>query len=363
MLNDSYQLSDLTLKNRIIMAPLTRLRAGDGNAPTPLNAQYYGQRASFGLIISEATPVMPEGHGYPQTPGIYTPKQIAAWKTVTQAVHNKNGRIFCQLWHCGRISHNAYQPNNQTPPAPSPVNPHIKVMHPNDWHEMDSNTPHAMTQDEIHTTIKAFKQAVENAKEAGFDGVEIHGANGYLINQFLIQGVNTRQDQYGGSIENRARFLFEVLDATVPLWPGRVGLRLSPPTDYKEIESNNLDDRAQLFSHVIKKLNDYQLAYLHLVEPRMYEDHDPNTYSLPLSSQDFRPLYNGTLISAGGHTKESAETLINSGQADLIAFGRDAIANPDLPERLAKSAPLNAYNRDTFYGGDATGYTDYPSLK
>jgi N-ethylmaleimide reductase len=362
-LDSPIQLGDLTLPNRVAMAPLTRLRAGEGNAPTELNAEYYGQRASFGLIISEATPVMPEGHGYPHTPGIYTQPQIDGWKKVTSAVHARDGHIFCQLWHCGRISHNAYQPNENSPPAPSAVNPNIKVMHPDDWHEMDSNTPHAMNLAEIQTTIAAFVQAVKNSEQAGFDGVEIHGANGYLINQFLIQGVNTRDDQYGGSIENRARFLFEILDATVKLWPGRVGLRLSPPTDYKEIEGNGNDDRAELFAYVVEKLNDYDLAYLHLVEPRMYQDHDPETYAMPLSSKDYRPLYRGVLISAGGHTKESAEALLDSGQADIIAFGRDAISNPDLPERLIEGLELTPYNRDTFYGGGAEGYTDYPFLE
>lgn len=362
-LSKPIKIGDLTLPNRSAMAPLTRLRAGEGNAPTELNAEYYGQRASFGLIISEATPIMPEGHGYPHTPGLYTQPQIDGWKKVTEAVHANNGRIFCQLWHCGRISHDAYQPNGNTPPAPSPVNPNIKVMHPDDWHEMDSTTPHEMSIEEIETTIQAYVQAIKNAKEAGFDGVEIHGANGYLINQFLINGVNVRKDQYGGSIENRARFLFEILDATVNLWPGRVGLRLSPPTDYKELENGATDDRAELFAYIIEKLNDYDLAYLHLVEPRMYQDHDPETYSMPLSSKDFRPLYKGVLISAGGHTRESAEDLLESGQADIVGFGRDAISNPDLTERLIAGAALNPYNRDTFYGGGAEGYTDYPFME
>lgn len=360
LLNTTLDLADITLANRTVMAPLTRLRAGAGNAPTALNAEYYGQRAGFGLIVSEATPIMQEGHGYPDTPGIYTQAQIDGWKRATDAVHANNGRIFCQLWHCGRISHNAYQPGEQAPPAPSAIAAQGKVMHPESWEQMDHSTPKAMTQEEINSTIKAYVQAIKNSQQAGFDGVEIHGANGYLINQFLIDGVNIRDDQYGGSIENRARFLFEILDATVDLWPGKVGLRLSPPTDYPEIRN---DDRAELFAYVIDKLNDYNLAYLHLVEPRMYQDHDPETYSLPLSSKAFRPLYKGTLISAGGHTRKSAEDLLQSGQADLIGFGRDAISNPDLAERLAKDLPLSPYDRDTFYGGAEKGYTDYPTYQ
>lgn len=358
-LSSTYKLADLTLANRAVMAPLTRLRAGEGNAPTAMNAEYYGQRAGFGLIVTEATPIMLEGHGYPDTPAIYTKKQIAGWKLATDAVHANKGIIFCQLWHCGRISHNAYQPNDQAPPAPSAVAPTGKVMHPKTWEQLDFPTPEAMTQEDIDTTIAAYAQSILNSKEAGFDGVEVHGANGYLINQFLIAGVNQREDKYGGSIENRARFLFEVLDATVALWPGRVGLRLSPPTDFTELVN---DDRAELFFYVIEKLNDYDLAYLHLVEPRMYEDHDPETYSMPLSSKDFRPLYKGTLISAGGHSRDSSERLLENGQADLIGFGRDAISNPDLPERLSKDLPLTPYDRDTFYGGAEKGYTDYPFL-
>jgi len=358
---EPYQLGDLDLQNRLVMAPLTRLRAGEGNAPTDLNAEYYGQRASFGLIVSEATPVMVEGHGYPDTPGIYTAEQVEGWKKVTEAVHANGGKIFCQLWHCGRISRSEYQPDGQSPPSASAVAAEgAEIMHPETWESAPAPVPHAMTIEEIKSTVEAYAQAIKNCQEAGFDGVEIHGANGYLINQFLADNVNQREDEYGGSIENRARFLFEVLDATAPLWPGRVALRLSPPGTFSDIHES---DGMKTYRYVVNKLNDYDITYLHLVEPRMWEDSDPETYQMHLSSADMRPLYKGALISAGGHTKETAEALVQSGQAELIAFGRDAISNPDLAERLAQGAELNPYNRDTFYGGGAEGYTDYPFLE
>lgn len=352
----------LTLPNRIVMAPLTRNRASDGNVPNELMAQYYAQRASMGLLISEATPVNAAGHGYPATPGIHTEEQIEGWKLVTKAVHEAGGRIFLQLWHCGRISHHDYQPNRKAPPAPSPIAAKNAEIWKPDWSPVEQPVkPREMTTDEIDFTIADYRQATRNAKEAGFDGVEVHGANGYLVNQFLTSGTNQRRDSYGGSIENRARFLFEVLDAVTTEWPERTGLRLSPSGTFNDIDDS---DREALYSYVIDRLKDYELAYLHIVEPRMFEDHDLSTYDLPLSSKIWRQHFEGTLISSGGHLRDSANMLLNHAQADLIAFGRLAISNPDLAERLSKTeCPLNDYNRETFYGGGAEGYIDYPKLE
>ena len=350
----------LTLPNRTVMAPLTRDRAGEGNVPTPLMAEYYRQRASFGLIISEATPVNEAGHGYPSTPGIHTPEQVEGWKLVTDAVHEAGGKIFCQLWHCGRISHPTYQPKGKFPPSASPIAAKgVEIWKP-DWSPVESLVkPRQMSRDEIDFTVADYRQATTNAREAGFDGVEIHGANGYLINQFLTNGSNKRKDEYGGSIENRSRFLFEILDAVTTEWPERVALRLSPSGTFNDIEDTNRED---LYTQVISRLNEYELAYLHLVEPRMFEEYDISSYDLPLSTKTFRPHFKRTLISSGGHLAESANVLLNHAQADLIAFGRLAISNPDLPRRLEEGSHLNEYDRATFYGGTEVGYTDYPTL-
>lgn len=351
----------LTLPNRIIMAPLTRNRASEGGVPNAMMADYYAQRASYGLLISEATPVNTAGHGYPATPGIHTDEQVEGWKKVTDAVHAAGGRIFLQLWHCGRISHHSYQPGKKAPPAPSPIPAKNAEIWKPDWSPVkDPVRPREMSPDEIDFTIADYRQATKNAKAAGFDGVEVHGANGYLINQFLTTGTNNRRDSYGGSIENRARFLFEVLDAVTTEWPDRTGLRLSPAGTFNDIEDQN---REALYTHVIEKLKDYELTYLHIVEPRMFEDHDLTTYGLPLSTKTWRSHFDGTLISSGGHLRDSANILLNHAQADLIAFGRLAISNPDLPERLAAAeCALNEYQRETFYGGGPEGYTDYPTL-
>ena len=351
----------LTLPNRTVMAPLTRDRAGEGNVPTDLMVEHYRQRASFGLIVTEATPVNAAGHGYPATPGIHTPEQIEGWKKVTTAVHEEGGRIFCQLWHCGRISHPAYQPKGKFPPAPSPIGArNVEIWKP-DWSPVPNVVkPKQMTPDDIDFTIEDYRKATKAAREAGFDGVEIHGANGYLINQFLAENSNKRKDEYGGAIENRARFLFELLDAVTTEWPERIGLRLSPPGTFNDIDPKNSE---KLYTHVVEKLNEYDLTYLHLVEPRMFGDYDITTYGLPLSSKTWRPIFKGTLISSGNHLKESANVLLNHAQADLIAFGRLAISNPDLPKRLEADAPLTDYDRTTFYGGDEKGYTDYPTME
>ncbi|MEN9360785.1 MAG: hypothetical protein RL095_2320 [Verrucomicrobiota bacterium] len=359
-LASSFRLDTLNLRNRVVMAPLTRDRAGEGNVPTPLMATYYAQRASFGLIITEATPVSPSGHGYPATPGIYTAAQIAGWKEVTRRVHAEAGLIFNQLWHVGRISHESYQPGGQAPVSASAVAAQGAQIWKPDWSPVEAPVlPRAMSLDEIARTVADFRQATLNAKEAGFDGVEIHGANGYLINQFLCDGSNRRQDEYGGSVENRCRFLFEILDACCAVWPGRVALRLSPSGEFNDMADS---DRHGLFAHIVQRLNSYALAYLHIVEPRMMAENAPELYTDPLSTREWRPLYHGTLISSGSHNAESAERLVASGQAQLIAFGRLAISNPDLPRRLIAGAPLNPYDRDSFYGGGEKGYVDYPFL-
>ncbi|MDP0489629.1 MAG: alkene reductase [Verrucomicrobiota bacterium JB023] len=350
----------LVLPNRMVMAPLTRNRASQGDVPNELMAEYYRQRASFGLIISEATPVNRAGHGYPSTPGIYTSQQIEGWKAVTDAVHEAGGRIFAQLWHCGRISHPAYQPDGRQPPSASPIAARGADIWKPDWTKVENLIkPRELSSDEIDFTINDFRLATRAARDAGFDGVEIHGANGYLINQFLTNGSNKRSDEYGGSIPNRARFLFELLDAVTTEWPERVGLRLSPSGSFNDIEDSNRD---KLFHYVIEKLNEYDLTYLHIVEPRMFEDQDMAIYGEPLSTKTWRSVFKGTLISSGSHSKDSGNVLLNHAQADLIAYGRLAISNPDLPHRFELDAPLTDYNRETFYGGGAEGYTDYPTL-
>ncbi|GAB4385816.1 MAG: alkene reductase [Elainellaceae cyanobacterium] len=344
------------LPNRIVMAPLTRNRAGDGNVPHALNATYYTQRASAGLIITEATQISPQGVGYPSTPGIHTPEQVAGWKLVTNAVHEQGGRIFLQLWHVGRISHPSLQPDGALPVAPSAIAPAGEAA----TYEGPKPfvTPRALETDEIPAIVEQYRQAAQNALEAGFDGVEIHSANGYLLDQFLRDGSNHRTDQYGGSIENRARFLLEVVEAITGVWGGdRVGVRLSPSGTFNDMSDS---DPQALFTYVVGQLDRFNLAYIHIVEPR--EDNGAPA-GQNLTAGFFRSVYSGTIISAGGYDRELAEEVIASGDADLIAFGRWYISNPDLVERFAADAALNPYDRSTFYGGDERGYTDYPTLQ
>ena len=345
------------LPNRIVMAPLTRNRAAAGNVPQTMNAEYYAQRASAGLIITEASQISPQGLGYPATPGIYSPEQVEGWKLVTQAVHQKGGRIFIQLWHVGRISHPSLQPNGELPVAPSAIAP--AGMASTYTGEQPFVTPRALETDEIPGIIQQYRQAAENALAAGFDGVEIHGANGYLLDQFLQDGSNQRSDQYGGSIENRTRLLLEVTEAVVAVWGAdRVGIRLSPNGTFNDMHDS---DPAALFDYVVSALNRFELAYLHLVEPR-WTSPTPESDITALKAGHFRPLYHGTLITAGGYDRQQGNEVIAAGQADLVAYGRWFISNPDLPARFAQEAPLNAYDRSTFYGGDEKGYTDYPLL-
>lgn len=344
------------LPNRLVMAPLTRNRAGGGNVPHEMNAIYYAQRATAGLIVTEATQVSPQGIGYPATPGIHSAEQVEGWKLVTKAVHDRGGRIFLQLWHVGRISHPSLQPNGALPVAPSAIAP--RGMASTYQGEQPFVTPRALETEEIPGIVDAYRQGAKNALAAGFDGVEIHGANGYLIDQFLQDGTNQRTDQYGGSIENRARFLMEVVDAVVGVCVGdRVGLRISPSGTFNDMSDSN---SAALFSYVAAALNQFDLAYLHVVEPRT-SNSAPEVANL--GAQHLRPIFKNTLISAGGYDLGTGNQAIAAGYADLIAYGRLYIANPDLAERFANNAPLNAYDRSTFYGGTEKGYIDYPALE
>lgn len=354
------KLGALDLPNRIIMAPLTRMRAGEGFAPRALNAQYYAQRASAGLIISEATQVAPEGLGYPDTPGIYSPEQVAGWKLVTDAVHENGGRIFLQLWHVGRISHPSLQPDGGLPIAPSAIAPRDGQAVTYSGMQ-DFVTPRALETEEIPQIIEQYRRGAENAKAAGFDGVEVHSANGYLLDQFLQDNANQRSDRYGGSIENRARLTLEVTQAAIDVWGSdRVGIRLSPSGTFNDMDDSN---KTALFDYVVTELNRLNLAYIHIVEPRVKGDNDNSDNEIgDLGARHFRPLYQGNLITAGGYNRDSGNAVLAEGNADLVAYGRTFIANPDLPKRFQLDAPLNPYDRSTFYGGDEKGYTDYPFL-
>lgn len=351
------QVGRYELPNRMVMAPLTRNRAQAGDVPHALNALYYAQRASAGLMITEATQISPQGKGYPATPGIYSTAQVEGWKLVTKAVHDQGGRVFLQLWHVGRISHPTLQPNGELPVAPSAIAP--QGMASTDEGEKPFVTPRALEQDEIPGIIEAYRQGAANALAAGFDGVEIHGANGYLLDQFLQDGSNQRTDEYGGTIANRARLLLEVTEAVVSVWGSyRVGIRLSPTGTFNDVSDSNSE---ALFRYVVDALNRFNLAYLHLVEPR-WENPATREKTKDLGTHFFRSIYKGILISAGGYDRETGNAVLEAGDADLIAYGRWFLSNPDLPERFATNAPLNPYDRATFYGGDEHGYTDYPSL-
>jgi N-ethylmaleimide reductase len=352
------------LKHRVVMAPLTRLRAERPSlAPRPLNVEYYSQRATpGGLIIAEASPVMVTGFGHPGVPGIYSDAQIEGWRKVVDAVHAKGGLIFLQLWHVGRVSHSSFQPGGALPVAPSavPISQELKTMTAG-GELVTYETPRALETSEIPGVIEAYRQGARNALAAGFDGVEIHGANGYLIEQFLQSHTNLRTDQYGGSIENRARFLLEVTQAAIEIWGAdRVGVRLSP---YGVANDSGEPDPMPLYTHVIKALNPLGLAYLHFIEPRSSGAGraEVNHQNVPSAMVLFRPIWDGKLITAGGFTGETANAAIAAGHADAIAFGRIFISNPDLPGRLAHGYPLTPYNRATFYSGEEAGYTDYPA--
>ncbi len=357
------QVGPYRLNHRVVMAPLTRMRAEKPSlAPRPLNVEYYAQRATpGGLIIAEASPVMATGFGSPGVPGIYSEQQIAGWREVVDAVHAKGGVIFLQLWHVGRVSHSSFQPGGVLPVAPSavPISADFKTATA-DGKVVPYETPRALKTGEIPGVVDAYREAANNALKAGFDGVEVHGANGYLIEQFLQSHTNLRTDRYGGSIKNRVRFLMEVTEAVIEVWgANRVGVRLSP---YGVANGSGEADPMPLYTQAVKSLNPLGLAYLHFIEPRSSGAGraEVNHQNVPSAMVLFRPIWRGVLISAGGFTGETAEAAIAAGRADAIAFGRIFISNPDLPRRLKHGFPLTPYNRATFYGGEETGYTDYP---
>ncbi|MDE2056778.1 MAG: alkene reductase [Betaproteobacteria bacterium] len=355
------KLGSLELNNRVVMAPLTRMRSAAGDVPGPLAAEYYAQRASAGLIITEATQISPLGKGYPGTPGIYSEEQIQGWQKVTSAIHAKGGKVVMQLWHVGRISHTSHHPDEGLPVAPSAIAPSGQVFTAQ-WGQEPYETPRALTAEDIKTLIGQYRQAAENAKRAGFDGVEVHAANGYLLDQFLQNGTNKREDQYGGSIENRCRLLMEVLHEVIAVWGSdKVGVRLSP---YGEFNDMSDSDPIALFNGVIDRINPLHLAYLHLIEPRstMAGGSDQVAENAPSTATLFSERFDGQVIMAGGYNKDNAEQAVNVGHADAVAFGRIYISNPDLVERFAANAPLTPYDRSTFYGGTEKGYTDYPTL-
>ena len=359
---DPLKLGAITLPNRVIMAPLTRQRSKQpGNIPQAMNVEYYKQRASAGLIISEATQISQQGQGYPGAPGIHSAEQVAGWKKVTDAVHQAGGRMFLQLWHVGRISHSSQQPGGGLPVAPSAVKPEGTTLTA-DWKSVPFETPRALELSEIPGIIADYKKGAENAKAAGFDGVEVHGANGYLLDQFMEYGTNKRTDAYGGSIENRARLLLEVVDVVVAVWGrDRVGVRLSPYGIANDMQDS---DPVSLFTYVMEQLSKRQVVYAHMIEPRISgaSKGAPVNADAPNATQLFRRAFKGVFFSAGGYEPDSAEEAVKSGQADAVAFGRLFISNPDLPARIKQHLALTPYDRNTFYGGTEKGYTDYPAI-
>ncbi|PCH61424.1 MAG: alkene reductase [Gammaproteobacteria bacterium] len=347
-------LGDLHLPCRIVMAPLTRCRSTQpGDIPNDLNVEYYKQRASAALIISEATQISPQGKGYAFTPGIYSKEQIQGWKKITNAVHEQGSRIFLQLWHVGRVSHSSLQPDNALPVAPSAIAPEGQAFTYEGM--LDFETPRALETSEIPGIVEQYRQAARNAKQAGFDGVEIHAANGYLLDQFLRDGTNKRNDIYGGSIENRVRLTLEVTKAVTDVWGGgRVGIRISPTGTFNSMSDS---DPQTLYNYLVEHLNPFKLAYLHVVE---------NFAGATSEDFDFialRKKFNGAYMANGGYTAELAEQSLESDKSDFIAFGTAFISNPDLPQRIRLGAQLNEADPSTFYGGDAKGYIDYPSLE
>jgi len=350
----------IVLANRIVMAPLTRMRSSQpGNIPNTLMATYYAQRASAGLIISEASQVSQQGQGYPGTPGCYSPEQAEGWKLITNAVHQAGGKIVLQLWHVGRISHTSHQPGGALPVAPSAIKPEGGTFSAQ-WQPVAFETPRALETSEIPGLIEDFRKAAINAKDAGFDGVEVHGANGYLLDQFLQDGSNQRTDQYGGSIENRARLLLEVIDAVASVWGSdRVGVRLSPYGTFNDMRDG---DPVALFTYVLEQLSQRKIAYAHLIEPRSSGagGGDSVVENVPDTAELFRSAFKGALLTAGGYNADNAKEVIAAGLADGVAFGRFFISNPDLPRKIQDGIPFTKYDRSTFYGGAEKGYTDYP---
>jgi 2,4-dienoyl-CoA reductase-like NADH-dependent reductase (Old Yellow Enzyme family) len=346
---DPLTIGDITVPNRIFMAPLTRTRAsGPGRVPNALMRDYYVQRASAGLILTEATSVTPQGVGYPRTPGIWSEEQVEGWRHVTEGVHAAGGRIVLQLWHVGRISDPVYH-DGALPVAPSAVQPkgHVSLIRP----QKPYVTPRALGTDEIPSVIEAYRRGAENAKRAGFDGVEIHGANGYLLDQFLQDSTNKRTDRYGGPLENRARLMLEVTDAVVSVWgPGRVGMHLAPRGDAHDMGDSDLK---ATFGYVARELGKRKIAFLCARE----------STNAPRLGPTLKEIFGGVYVANEGFDKAGAEAVIEAGEADAVAFGKLFIANPDLPQRFALGAPLNAWNSGSFYHDGPEGYTDYPALK
>lgn len=350
---NNLQVGDIMLPNRIVMAPLTRKRAERNNDPTPIMEKYYRQRASAGLIISEATNISPEAVGYHDTPGIYTRDQVEGWKKITGAVHKEGGKIFLQLWHTGRHSHPHLLPEGKWPLAPSAIAENGEVNTPLGY--FPAVIPLEMTEEDIDRTVDDYGRAAANALKAGFDGVEIHGANGYLPHQFLMSGSNNRTDEYGGSFRNRARFLFRIIERVIEeCGPGRTGLRLSPVFTKRDMWD---PDPVSLFEFVIEEVNRYGLAYLHLTEPMGKGDLVKEWTGRV--APHYRQFFKGHLMICGGYDFEKAEKVIREGHADLVAFGRPFISNPDLVERFRKGLDLTPWDEDTFYQGGEKGYTDY----
>ena len=347
------------MRNRVIMAPMTRSRADNPeNAPTNLHAEYYRQRSSAGLIISEGAQISKRGVGYINTPGIHSKAQVEGWKKVTKAVHEEGGKIFLQLWHVGRMSH-PYFHGGELPLAPSAINPNSKSFTPEGF--KDTVDPKEMTVEEIKQTVQDFKNAARNAWEAGFDGVEIHASNGYLLHQFFNSTSNVRADEYGGSKENRARILFEVLDAVKEVVPeNRVGIRMNP--SLHGAFGMTLDEETiPTFDYIIERLNHYNLAYLHLSEP--FTDVSDVPFAEPNIAKRYRPKYSGTLMINGNFDQEKGNKVIKEGFADLVAYGKLFISNPDLPERFTQDGELAEWDQGTFYTPGEKGYIDYPTLE
>jgi len=351
---EPYKLGPITLPNRLVMAPLTRNRAVKGMVPSPLAVEYYGQRASAGLLITEASQVSQQGQGYQDTPGIYSKEQVAGWRKVTDRVHERDGRIFIQIWHVGRISHTSLQANDGAPVAPSAIRAKGKTFAGGTF--TDISEPRALALEEIPGIIESFKRGTANALAAGFDGVEIHGANGYLLDQFAKDGTNQRSDAYGGSIENRARLMLEVARVvSAEAGAERTGIRISPVTPSNDISDSNPQP---LFDHIVDGLAALKLVYMHVVEGATGGARD----IAPFDYASLRKRFTGAYIANNGYDFDLATKMLAADAADLIAFGKPFLANPDLVERLKRGAPLNTPDKATFYGGGAKGYTDYPAL-
>ena len=352
---EPFKLGPITLSNRLVMAPLTRNRAEPATfVPSPLAVEYYGQRASAGLLITEASQVSQQGRGYQDTPGIYSKEQVAGWRKVTDRVHEKGGRIYIQLWHVGRISHDSLQPNGGKPVAPSAIRAKGKTFVNGTFTEISE--PRALELSEIPGIIEDFKRATENALAAGFDGVEIHGANGYLLDQFAKDGTNKRTDAYGGSIENRAKLMLEISKVVAAVaGPDRTGIRISPVTPANDVSDSNPQP---LFDHIVDGLNALKLTYIHVIEGATGGPRDIAPFDYASLRKRFKQAY----MANNGYDAGLATKTIDAGAADLIAFGKPFISNPDLVERLKQGAPLNEWDKNTFYGGGAKGYTDYPTL-